>query len=379
VFSQRSRTTMVASMRWTDRIDEKTMLMGIRFIPPGPVGPGCDHGSTQAHQPATIRRQVTDNGHAKAASAFVSLADEQCEQVVDVALELAEAGRGVAVAEIARPAPQKPVQVIHHHLDRQPQPGAHRQGGDVLPAELHCPIAGPGGQKRYTTPAVDAPRPHHPVVKTEKVETFPAHRHFDDAGLGLLRRQTEIGQQLPQPRQCGLGLLPGFAHHQQVVGEKHQQTETADVPILVEPVQVHIAQQRADHTPLRGAGDWVSDDAGFHYSRPHHGAQQLEHQLVTHPFGDRLHQPVMRYRRKARRGRLHLTLRTARLHTRKTGVLDAGLRHRPFPDDTASLLPGPLAATRTGLTPASDDELTNQPSITYMINHQLSGCIGGQR
>jgi hypothetical protein len=40
-------------------------------------------------------------------------------------------------------------------------------------------------------------------------------------------------------------------------------------------------------------------------------------------------------------------------------AFDAGLRPRPFPDDTASLLPGLLAATRTGLTPASDDELTN--------------------
>jgi hypothetical protein len=29
----------------------------------------------------------------------------------------------------------------------------------------------------------------------------------------------------------------------------------------------------------------------------------------------------------------------------------------PFPGQTASLLPGLLAATRTGLTPAGDDEL----------------------
>ena len=58
---------------------------------------------------------------------------------------------------------------------------------------------------------------------------------------------------------------------------------------------------------------------------------------------------------------------------RASGMLDAGLRHRPFPDDTASLLPGPLTATRTGLTPASDDELANQPSTIYMINLQLSG------
>ena len=60
-------------------------------------------------------------------------------------------------------------------------------------------------------------------------------------------------------------------------------------------------------------------------------------------------------------------------------MLDAGLRHRPFPDDTASLLPGPLTATRTGLTPASDDELANQTSTIYMINLQLSGRTKGYR
>src|SRR6478609_5472166 len=60
-------------------------------------------------------------------------------------------------------------------------------------------------------------------------------------------------------------------------------------------------------------------------------------------------------------------------------MLDAGLRHRPFPDDTASLLPGPLTATRTGLTPASDDELANQTSTIYMINLQLSGRSKGYR
>jgi hypothetical protein len=57
-------------------------------------------------------------------------------------------------------------------------------------------------------------------------------------------------------------------------------------------------------------------------------------------------------------------LRTARLHAPKIGALDAGLRPRPFPDEAASLLPGHLAATRTGLSPASDDELTKRK-----INH----------
>jgi hypothetical protein len=38
-------------------------------------------------------------------------------------------------------------------------------------------------------------------------------------------------------------------------------------------------------------------------------------------------------------------------------AFDAGLRPGPFPDQAASLLPGLLAATRTGLPPVGDDEL----------------------
>jgi hypothetical protein len=39
------------------------------------------------------------------------------------------------------------------------------------------------------------------------------------------------------------------------------------------------------------------------------------------------------------------------------GAFDAGLRPGPLPDRAASLLPGLLATTRTGLTPAGGDEL----------------------
>jgi hypothetical protein len=41
-------------------------------------------------------------------------------------------------------------------------------------------------------------------------------------------------------------------------------------------------------------------------------------------------------------------------------AFDTGLRPRRFPHKAASLLPGLLAVTRTGLTPASDDELTTE-------------------
>ena len=51
-------------------------------------------------------------------------------------------------------------------------------------------------------------------------------------------------------------------------------------------------------------------------------------------------------------------------------AFDAGLQRRTFPSDAASLLPGLLAATRAGLTPAGDDELTNT-KISYMTSQPL--------
>ena len=49
-------------------------------------------------------------------------------------------------------------------------------------------------------------------------------------------------------------------------------------------------------------------------------------------------------------------------------AFDAGLRHRAFPPDTASLLPGLLAATRTGLPPAGDDELAMSDQLNNITS-----------
>src|SRR5436189_4495207 len=47
-------------------------------------------------------------------------------------------------------------------------------------------------------------------------------------------------------------------------------------------------------------------------------------------------------------------------------AFDAGLRRRAFPPDAASLLPGSLTTTWTGLPPAGGDELAD----THDLNHQ---------
>jgi hypothetical protein len=57
-------------------------------------------------------------------------------------------------------------------------------------------------------------------------------------------------------------------------------------------------------------------------------------------------------------------------------AFDAGLRPDPFPDQAASLLPGLLAATRTGLTPASNDELQTKtrPRNDHLSITGRTGC-----
>jgi hypothetical protein len=48
-------------------------------------------------------------------------------------------------------------------------------------------------------------------------------------------------------------------------------------------------------------------------------------------------------------------------------AFDAGLRPRPFPEEAASLLPGLLAATRTGLTPQATTSLrTRRPTVAHV-------------
>ena len=55
------------------------------------------------------------------------------------------------------------------------------------------------------------------------------------------------------------------------------------------------------------------------------------------------------------------------------GAFDAGLRPGPFPDRAASLLPGLLAATRTGLAPAGDNELMSD-QVTSTNHLRLPGA-----
>lgn len=96
------------------------------------------------------------------------------------------------------------------------------------------------------------------MVKAEEVETLAPLGQVHDPGLGRFRFQTEGGQQCRESRERGFGLLPGRAHHHEIVSEPDQPPIHPVVPRPVEPMQVDVAQQRTDHAPLGGAGDRVA-------------------------------------------------------------------------------------------------------------------------
>jgi hypothetical protein len=100
---------------------------GVRFLPPGLVRPGRDDYSRHADQATSVGREVGDHVQAKAPSAFVPLPDEDRQPECCIIPDLGETGGGVAIPDVAHPAAQEHVHVLHHHLGRQQQPGPDRE------------------------------------------------------------------------------------------------------------------------------------------------------------------------------------------------------------------------------------------------------------
>src|SRR6188472_707401 len=108
-------------------------------------------------------------------------------------------------------------------------------------------------------------------------------------------------------------------------------------------------------------------------SEPHTpgGSSGLRFQAL-HPFhglrrDNRGSAPPVPARRRRPNDAAGFASRYGPLSCSPQGAFDAGLRPGPFPDRAASLLPGLLAATRTGLAPAGDNELMSDQVIS--TNH----------
>src|SRR4029077_13657273 len=85
---------------------------GVRFLPPGPVGPGCDDDAVEADQTQIVARAI-DLGESEGAPPLVAFGGEHREPHHRVASDLIEGVGGVPVAEIARPAAQEQVDLLH--------------------------------------------------------------------------------------------------------------------------------------------------------------------------------------------------------------------------------------------------------------------------
>ena len=84
------------------------------------------------------------------------------------------------------------------------------------------------------------------MMKTEEIKPRTTNLQMHYPCLGFLWFQTKLNQQRPQPRQGGLGLLTGLAHHQRVVGEANEHSVLAHIPCSVNPMQIDVTKQRTD-------------------------------------------------------------------------------------------------------------------------------------
>src|SRR4051812_16420592 len=78
-----------------------------------------------------------------------------------------------------------------------------------------------------------------PVLEAEEIDALASLRQVHDPRLGVLELKAQLGQDQPQRRERRFGLLPRFAHCQQVSrrGESHP-------PALAEP-GVNLSAHRA--------------------------------------------------------------------------------------------------------------------------------------
>src|SRR4051794_32516958 len=85
---------------------------------PRPVWPRRDDGSVEADQSQPVRRAVDDSPPAVPVAALVALGDEAGQAYERVERDLVEGVSGVSVTEVARPATQEVIDVLHDFFDR---------------------------------------------------------------------------------------------------------------------------------------------------------------------------------------------------------------------------------------------------------------------
>ena len=195
--------------------------------------------------------------------------------------------------------------------------------GPLLTDAAHRRSSGPSHHRRLCCPAA------HPVLRPPPTPTRPAI-HFPGSPV--------IGHRFPAARSAGCrageGLPSSRRHYRCVPRPIRRGVLHGCASRLFAASMAFTLISGARHSLLPPEGETSNDAAGF-----------------ASCYGPHRRSPMRAF--------------------------DAGLRPGPFPGQAASLLPGLLAATRTGLPPASDDELTNT-KIRRGLRHGLTSHSAGR-
>src|ERR1700757_3574905 len=113
---------------------------------PWPVGSWRDDGSVEGDQPEAVRG-LSQDPVAVSLVLLVALGDEARQVPVGVEHDLGEEPGGVPVSEVARPAAQELVEVVHDHLDGNLQPRAVGDLPNPLAGSSHRLPRGPAGDE----------------------------------------------------------------------------------------------------------------------------------------------------------------------------------------------------------------------------------------
>src|SRR4051812_40366621 len=103
---------------------------------PRPVGAWRDDGSVEADQSVAVRTGVEDLP-AVPPGALMAVCDQQRQATIRMRDDLVELDGRVAIAEVARPATQEPVEVLHDLLDRPAQTTPRGELSHTLAGALH--------------------------------------------------------------------------------------------------------------------------------------------------------------------------------------------------------------------------------------------------
>src|SRR5919106_6107659 len=131
---------------------------------------------------------VVEVGDPVAALESVLGAGEDREAFVDVAVDLGELPRGVAVAEVVAPTAQNAVEILDRPLQRQPRVAALRASVNLASDRGHRPSRGPLLQIPATRLS---PGLAHPMLEPQEREPLGTSCEMRDPGLVWMQAQPE--------------------------------------------------------------------------------------------------------------------------------------------------------------------------------------------